>query len=303
MKTTGRREFIGSMLALSMVGGCALPKTDGSTGPVTFGVITDLHSGRLRTVGGSKGRFYAQSPAKLAECVGFMNEHRPDFLIELGDMKDAGKDEAETLSFLDEIEAEFRKFKGPRYHVLGNHDEDRISKAQFLGRIENTGFARALPHYAFTVKGIRFIVLDANYNPNGTDYDRGNFDWTKAMVPPTEIRWLREELEASQGPVVIFCHQRLDDPGNPHTVINASEVREVFAAAHGKVKAVFQGHHHTGDFKVVDGVNYVTFKAAVTGPAPEQNAYALVTLHPDGSIEVEGRRTETSRKFTLTFAV
>lgn len=284
------------MTAMSIAGGCSMSKTPDAARPVTFGVITDLHSGRLPTFGGALDRFYAQSPAKLAECVAFMNARRPDFLIELGDMKDAGKDENETLAFLDEIEGEFRKFAGPRYHVLGNHDEDRISKEQFLGRVENTGFAKALPHYAFTVKGVRFIVLDANYNPDGTNYDHGNFDWTKAMVPSDEIAWLGKELKAAPGPVVVFCHQRLDDPGNPHTAINASEVREAFASAQGKVKAVFQGHHHEGDCKTLDGIRYVTFKAAVTGPAPTNNAYALVTVMPDGTVTVAGQRRETSRQ-------
>jgi len=264
---------------------------DGKAPVVRFGVITDLHSGHLAP---RIGRFYEESPTKLAECASAMNALKPDFLIELGDFKDAGCDAASTLAFLDEIERSFRIFDGPRYHVLGNHDEDTISKDEFLAHVENHGFPKALPHYAFDVKGVRFIVLDGNYNADRTPYCRGNFDWTRAMIPPEEMSWLEGELAATKGRAVVFCHQRMDAKGNPHNLLNADEVRAVLAKS-GKVAAVFQGHHHTGDQTVTDGIPFVTFKAAVEGSGLEKNAFALVELFADGSLKVTGYRKEPSR--------
>ena len=53
------------------------------------------------------------------------------------------------------MEAAFAQFKGPRYHVLGNHDHDNLSKEEFLAHIANDGQPRARPYYAFTRGGIR----------------------------------------------------------------------------------------------------------------------------------------------------
>ena len=70
-----------------------------------------------------------------------MNEQKVAFLVELGDFKDQDKtpEEARTLGYLKKIEAVLAGFKGPRYHVIGNHDTDSLSKAAFLSVVENTG--------------------------------------------------------------------------------------------------------------------------------------------------------------------
>lgn len=90
----------------------------------------DLHYAD-RSPNGS--RYYRQSLTKLSECVELMNEQRVDFVIELGDFKDQNvhPDEEETLRFLETIESTFTQFKGPVYHVLGNHDMDSIQKTSF----------------------------------------------------------------------------------------------------------------------------------------------------------------------------
>ena len=65
-----------------------------------------------------------------------------------------------------------------KYHVLGNHDADSISKEQFLANIKNTNISDGSKYYSFDLKGLHFIVLDANYCADGSDYDHGNFSWT-----------------------------------------------------------------------------------------------------------------------------
>ena len=56
---------------------------------------------------------------------------------------------------------------------------------------------------------------------------------------------------------------------------NAHEVRSILERA-GNVHAVFQGHDHAGGFHTVNGIPYITIKAAVTGPGLENNAFAIV---------------------------
>jgi predicted phosphodiesterase len=287
-----RRHFLRTTGAL-LAGGVGLrtaPRAAERADGVRFGLITDLHYADIPPRGTRQCR---KSVAKLAECVATMNEQGADFLVELGDFKDQDTPpvEANTLRYLDTIEAVFRRFRGPRYHVLGNHDTDSLSKARFLAHVENSGIAPGESCYGFTVGGARFLVLDANYRADGSDYDRGNFDWTQAWLPPKELAWLRRELAAAQAPVVVFVHQPLDGYG-PHTVRNAAEVRQILRASR-KVVAVFQGHNHAGGYHCLDGIHYCTLKAAVEG---EDNAYALVELMPDGRITVTGYHRAVSRK-------
>ena len=175
-----------------------------------------------------------------------MNAERVDFLIELGDFKDQDKPpvEKKTLSYLQTAEKVFKRFNGPTYHVLGNHDMDSISKVQFLRRIDNTKVDSNSSYYSFDSDSLHYIVLDANYRADGTDYDHGNFDWTDANIPSKELDWLKRDLASTSGAVIVFIHQLLDGTGSVY-VKNAARVRQILEAS-GKVLAVFQGHHHSG---------------------------------------------------------
>jgi alkaline phosphatase len=250
-----------------------------------FGLITDLHYARKEKAG---NRYYEHSLDKLREAMKVFNEQKPDFIIELGDFKDMGSDRAQTLAFLDEIETEYRMFAGPVYHVLGNHDMDNISKPDFLEHTENDGKTKGENYYSFSRKGIKFIVLDANYNEDGSDYDCGNFDWTKAFIPKFQLSWLSEELE-TRLPVVVFLHQLLDLTQKQYgtCVGNAEEVIEILEKS-GKVLAVFQGHHHSGSYNFSNGIHYFTMKGLIEGAFPENNSFALVEIDRGLNINIDG---------------
>ncbi|MDT8301724.1 MAG: metallophosphoesterase [Sedimentisphaerales bacterium] len=291
-----RRTFLKSSIASLAVLplSCALnngPKARRRT--VRFGIVTDCHYANADSLG---TRFYRESLDKLSECVVLMNTERVDFLIELGDFKDQDKPPVEqnTLSYLQTVEKAFKQFNGPAYHVLGNHDMDSISKMQFLKQVDNTNIESNRSYYSFNSNGLHFIVLDANYSTNGTDYDHGNFDWTDANIPSQELDWLRKDLAAAPGAVIVFIHQLLDGTGSVY-VKNAAQVRQIFNAS-GKVLAVFQGHHHSGSYSNIAGIHYYTLKAVVEGQGPENNSYAITEVHPDGNITVTGYRKAQSTK-------
>jgi hypothetical protein len=291
-----RRIFLKSSAASLAVSSlsCALRSSSSAGSRTTrFGIVTDCHYADAEAAG---TRFYRQSPDKLAECVELMNAEKVDFIIELGDFKDQGKPpvEQETLSYLEAIEEVFQKFRGPTYHVLGNHDLDSISKEQFLTRAENTNMDSDRSYYSFDMNRLHCIVLDANCKTDGADYDHGNFDWTDANVPTAELAWLVQDLAAASGPVIVFTHQLLDGIGSVY-VRNANQVRQVLEAS-GKVLAVFQGHHHAGSYNNIAGIHYYTLKALVEGTGPENSSYAIAEAHPDGSITVTGYRRAESRR-------
>lgn len=263
-----------------------------------FGVITDAHYASREKSG---TRHYADSMSKMREAIAEFNRADLDFVIELGDMKDmpANENAEQTLRFLSDIEREYKRFEGPAYHVLGNHDMDCITKEEFLAETTNVGRTTGRSHYAFTANGYRCIVLDANYNLDGTPYARGNFNWTKAMIPAEQLAWLEQELKAhSKRPTLIFVHQMLDrfSDINPNLCVsNADEVVAILEA-HKQVVAVFQGHHHPGHYSCREGIHYVTFNGMIERAAPDHNAYAIVEVTADGTILVEGFRDCPSRE-------
>jgi predicted phosphodiesterase len=257
-----------------------------------FGMVTDTHYADTPKRG---KRHYRESVPKLEECVALMNREKVDFLIELGDLKDEGKPAVEknTLKYLETIEGVMAKFDGPRYHVLGNHDIDSISKEQFSARVKNTGIEKDATYYSFDVNGLHCVVLDADYNADGSDYDHGNFKWTEAHIPQKELDWLKKDLASTSNPVLVFVHQLLDGEDNP-SIRNAAEVRKVLQESK-KVLATFHGHHHAGRHNQIEGIHHYTLKAVVDGGGKENNAYAIVEVYNDDSVVITGYRKAVSQ--------
>lgn len=257
-----------------------------------FGVITDTHYADREPSG---TRHYRDSMLKMQEAIREFNRKNLDFIIELGDMKDTTTDSAAepTLRFLDAIEREFKRFDGPSYHVLGNHDMDCITKEEFLAHTTNEGRTTGRAHYSFSANGYRCIVLDANFNPDGSPYARGNFDWKSATIPASQLEWLEQELAAhSKQPTLIFVHQMLDSfstVSHNLCVDNADEVRAILER-NEQVLAVIQGHHHPGHHSHRAGIHYLTLNGMIEKSAPEHNSYAIVEVMPNGDIVVEGFR-------------
>ena len=265
--------------------------------PVRFGLVTDIHYADRKP---NINRYYKESLAKVRECVDLMNEQQVDFLIEIGDLKDEGNPpkETDTLRFLATIENEFKRFKGPLHHVLGNHDHDSISKQQFLKGISNYNFPEALNFYSFNKGSFHFVVLDANYTSEGKPYDRGNFDWKDSHVPEDQLVWLKKDLTQNRIPTIVFIHQQLDTPGfeESHKIYcpdNAAEVRKIIEAS-GNVIGVFQGHYHPGSLNKINNIYYYTLKAVIEGSGPGNNNYAIVEIGEDLVTRIKGfRKTES----------
>jgi len=295
-----RRKFMETTSCI--IGGMTFPGmvfAGGKSKPLRFGIITDIHYADAPD-NPELNRYFRQSLEKVSECVDLMNEQKVDFLIELGDLKDQGTPakEAETLQFLDTIEKTLQKFKGPLYHVLGNHDHDSISKLQFLKAISNDGFYNAVNFYSFTRNSFHFIVLDTNFNSLGKEYDHGNFDWTDAHIPNDQLRWLKSELKFHKKPTVVFVHHQLDSPSvadKRHCPDNADAVRQILEDS-GHVLAVFQGHYHKGGLNKINNIFYYTLKAVVEGSGPENNNYAIVEIGEDQIIRIKGFRKTKSEE-------
>ena len=265
---------------------------------IRFGMISDVHYANREPAG---TRFYNQSLTKVQEAIERMNQEKLDFAIELGDFKDqdAVPNEASTLKYLTDIESVFRKFQGPTYHVLGNHDVDGISKQQFLERVENTGIPKTKSYYSFNQKGIHFVILDGDFTKEGKAYDHGNFSWDDSFIPENQVNWLKDDLKKNSLPVVVFVHQMLGNwRDSKLEVQNAAAVRQILEQS-AKVLCVFQGHVHEESYNLINGIPYYSVNAVVDGDGPENSAYMIVDIYKDGSLKIDGFRRATDHEIKI----
>ncbi|MCG8581257.1 MAG: metallophosphoesterase [Bacteroidales bacterium] len=290
-KLISRRQFI--QTSSWLVGGVFVSPflQSCNAGNVSFGWVTDIHYADAKV---KWDRYFGESKDKLSEAVSLYNQSNLDFAIETGDFKDenAEPDKVKTLQYLKEIEAVFKEFKGPRYHVLGNHDVDSLSKEEFLTNVINTGISPDRSYYSYVLNGWRFIVLDACFRNDGVAYDNNNFKWYDTYMPAEQLTWLKDELRQSTEPVCIFIHQPLDGKGDLF-VNNSKQVRQLLEESQ-KVHAVFQGHRHEGGYQLINGIHYITQKAMVDYSGPENNSYSIVSISTGGDILINGYRQAES---------
>lgn len=264
--------------------------TDGPH-PLRFGVISDVHLG-----------FMGDENQRLDEFAKRMTGAKVDFIIQLGDFCPVTKPNAKPFIAI------WNQFSGPRYHVLGNHEMDATSKPVVM---QTLGMKAA--HYGFDVGDFHGIVLDPNFvkNDDGayTAYAVGNqrvpFD-RLSHIPPEQIDWLRRDLAATKRQVFVFSHQELghQDQGRP-SVANQAEVRQVLEevnrqAGFQKVVACFAGHLHEDRHREINGIHYIQINSSSYFWLGEKYGrligykdalYALVTVTPDGVIEIQGRQS------------
>ena len=261
---------------------------------VRFGVFTDAH---YRDGAASDSLVYGGALGRVRKCVDVINARRPDFMIELGDFKDtnvrgaAGRDAA--LGFLETIEAEYARFAGPRYHVIGNHDTDSLTKEEVLGVFADAATA-GRAHYAFDVNGVRFIVLDTNYMGEAESDSYSVFNWENAMATPyfpaLQLDWLDAQLASAPGPCIVFSHHRLDSQGDITKIVNHAKVGAIFNRRRN-VKAVFCGHDHAGATLLENGVYHHCCRALGQNAADNPNRFFEVSYYPSGAFSVLGFTT------------
>ena len=180
---------------------------------------------------------------RLRRFIDTAKQERLDFIIQLGDFC---RPYEKNRGFLDIWEA----FPGPRYHTLGNHDNDggfKWSEVLAFWKMPER-------YYSFDRAGWHFVVLDGNEIKPGTrapGYPR--------YVGSEQLNWLRLDLKKTQSPTILFSHQSLEDPGG---VENSAEVRAILEQANQeagwqKVGASLSGHHHIDYATQIAGIHYL----------------------------------------------
>ncbi|MCX7818162.1 MAG: metallophosphoesterase family protein [Kiritimatiellae bacterium] len=244
-----------------------------------FALVSDIHycetDDRL-------GRHYRQAPSMLAAVVRRAREFGACAIIELGDLKDLDEcgppDRARSAAEVARVEAILQGAGLPALHVVGNHDVDCFTKDEFLALIRQpAGAPPGAGAFALELCGWRWLVLDANFRPDGTPLRDGHLNWTDPTIPGWQMEWLERELAGGRGLALIAVHQVLDlDPPDPFAVRNSAQVRRLIATS-GRPVLVVQGHRHEPNVRRIGRALYYTV-AGLVDSAPEEPSWALLEV-------------------------
>ncbi len=251
-----------------------------------MGLIADLHHGL--------------APDALQRLDSFMmavDSQEPDCILQLGDFN-YGVQAKECMDL-------WSQFAGPQYHVLGNHDMDKATKAEMIDHWEMPS-----SYYSFDHKGWHFVILDRNHlrldEGKYVDYAKANFyvdGHLRGYAGPEQLEWLRADLAETQLPTVVFSHQGLGMDPNATTESAAGAIESVLATANAegqKVKACLCGHHHIDRYNFNSGIHYLWINSASYYWVGQQYGrmapyttplFTFLTFRPDQTIEVAGRES------------
>lgn len=260
---------------------------------IRFGICTDLHHDLI-----------PDGAERLTAFVAAMNQQKADFIIQLGDFC---MPKAVNRPLLDV----WNKFSGPKYHVIGNHETDGgFNHTQVIDFWNAKG-----AYYSFDANGYHFVVLNGNEkNPIGTSKGYPRY------IGAAQRQWLVQDLAGTKLPVVVFCHQGLDN--DVAGIEQALAIRRIFEkanvqAGYLKIRIVFSGHHHLDYQNEINGIQYVQINSMSyywagekrnTTPYGEELAknythlssmlrykeplWAMVTLFSDGRVEISGKKSD-----------
>jgi manganese-dependent ADP-ribose/CDP-alcohol diphosphatase len=276
-----------------------LDKQNKSNHVFSFGVLTDCQYDSGESTGIRK---YSLSESKLKDCVKHFNTMNLEFVIHLGDFID------KNFKNFDVVGPIYNQLTIPNYHVLGNHDfsvEDNKKEMVY----KKLGMPSK--YYDFTVNGWHFVVLDGNdisfhaYPRNTKKYKMVDeyYKHQKIKSPKwngaigeKQISWIESVLKKATRNgemVVLFCHFPVY-PENIHNLWNADEIIELIDH-YPIVKVFINGHNHTGNYGIQNGVHYLTLKGMVD---TDNTSYAVLKVF-ENKIEASGYGREINKRMSI----
>lgn len=295
----GRRKFMSNIglgsLALGLGTTAAYafaPKKEVvANNAVTIGFITDIHHG-----------FCTDGLERLEVFIKEASSRKLDFIIQGGDFCYATEESQECMDL-------WNTYKGEKYHVLGNHDMDKVTKKEamdFFGMEKN--------YYSFDKGDFHFVIMDGNYimkDGKYEDYANANFyidQANRSLVNPEQIEWLKQDLEKTDKQTIIISHQAFDEIWDGWSSPSRFAVRKVIDDANNrtdyqKVIACFCGHHHVDDHSYINNVHYFQMNSASyfyvgdgygsdgSRAMYKDSIFAFLTLDSSGHIAIEGRKS------------
>jgi manganese-dependent ADP-ribose/CDP-alcohol diphosphatase len=309
--------------------------TNTTTKPLfSFGVITDVQYADINDGKSFHGisRYYRNSIKLLEEAINsWNNDHQLPlaFTIHLGDIVDGWAEKPRAKEGLETVIDVFNKFKGPVYHLIGNHCLYNLKRDVLHPMLNIDRPPDQAAYYDFSPHPkYRLVVVDTydistlgfpdghpnheeatnilkNKNPNKDknspegliDHDRRFVSFNGGLSTP-QLQWLKSVLEDAQKKdqhVILFSHVPLHPyAGDPLTTAwNFEEITELLTQ-YPVVKMVLSGHDHDGGYWFDEQLklHHLVFPGIIETP-PHTNAFGTIHVHEDG-IDLQGvGRVET----------
>lgn len=255
-----------------------------------IGLVADPQYANKPTKG---KRYYKESLWKLEEAIDTFNYKNVDFVQSLGDIID------DEWSNYDSILPIYNKLNPDiqSYQLLGNHDfsVDSIHLSGLLEKLSMPDY-----YYSYSKKGWRFIVLDAtdysyfssslhNHDINkvnsyyeNTKEESNKHNWNSA-IGKEQQNWLKQELDSAKllnQKVILFSHLPIRSKGNSHNLWNDYEIVDIIENS-SNVVAFINGHNHSGDYVLKNGIHYITLFGMVDTMI---SSYGILEIHKDGLV-------------------
>lgn len=245
---------------------------------VNIGICTDLHHDLIK-----------DGEQRLQAFITEMNILKPDFIIQMGDFCVPKSANLPIMNI-------WNQFTGPKYHVIGNHDVDGGFTQDQVLEFWN---AKAR-YYSFDCNGYHFIVLNGNERPAG--------DTSKSYprsILAEQRNWLKQDIDNTAFPVIVFCHQGIDndlDGVKEGNLIRLIFERANLKAGFKKVQLVLSGHNHEDYLNHYNNINYLQINSmSYQFSHLKNNGYdfaltrdplwALLTIYNNGTFEVKGKKS------------
>jgi 3',5'-cyclic-AMP phosphodiesterase len=230
-----------------------LSPTFNSSSPLTFAVISDIHS----------------DYAALAKTLEKIKSNKVEFIIVAGDLTTVGA-ESELLKVKNILD----QSKIPYYAIPGNHD--LWSEKNGTNPYVNVFGSR---YKYFQKDNVRFILMD---NASGI-----------IGVDQKQEQWLNSTLsECPKLYCLVFAHMPLNNPyllhvmGEDSTKVASQAAKLVKEMVNFKVKELFAGHIHYLSTYALDGLVTSTDGAIYTNNNASESRFLEVTVNlPMGTID------------------
>lgn len=251
---------------------------------LTIAIIADIHFGA--DLGTKKG---SAAKEQFQKFIRWQKALNPDLVVDLGDrISDIGKEG--DIELMSEVAQWFKEIEAPVAHLMGNHD------SHFLSATENSEIlGSSCEKRSIDLEGYHLIFFNTRCY---LDQDKGlSFD-------KADLEWLREDLESTNLPTVLFSHVPLDNgsmTGNfyfermyahhaHYPDGDMQDLREIIERSN-KVTLCINGHTHWNTYQCINGIHYVTVPSLTElfPTYPEStNAMTLLNIDEDIHIKVEG---------------
>lgn len=288
---TNRREFLrtfGVLAGTLMITPMSKALVNSLNKPFKIGLIADLHQDLMH-----------DGENRLDVFLEEMAVTSPDAIIQLGDFAYPNE---KNKSLIDR----FNNASNNSLHVIGNHDTDNGHTRQQCYDV----WGMANRYYSHDIGGLRIIALDCN--DAGSPSHKGGYP---LYIGKEQYDWLENQLNESDGPVLLASHQPL---AGPYAIDNHEEVQALLSKYSDRVVMSVNGHTHIDDLVKVGDIPYFHVNSTsyqwvggdfkhksypneiheqfpwIEYTCPYKNSlFTTLTFDPlTGTIRIEGRKSE-----------